>query len=86
MRVLPVCISFLLAGTALAAESGKKEPKRVTLPRDQIAPPKFTTPDPKPGTLAPDFQLETLEDPARTVKLSSFRGNRPVVLVLSSFT
>jgi len=86
MRTLPLCISILLAGAALAGEPDKKQPRKVTVPRDQIAPPKFTTPNPKPGTVAPDFELKTLDDRAKTVKLSSFRGKRPVVLVLSSFT
>ncbi len=39
----------------------------------------------KPGDLAPDFQLPTL-DHQDTVRLSSFRGSRPVVLVFGSYT
>jgi hypothetical protein len=37
------------------------------------------------GDPAPDFDLETLDKTAR-VRLSSFRGQKPVVLVFGSFT
>lgn len=39
----------------------------------------------KPGDLAPDFTLRLL-DRTETVRLSSFRGSRPVVLVFGSYT
>jgi len=39
----------------------------------------------QPGDLAPDFNLPTL-DRKDTVRLSSFRGARPVVLVFGSYT
>jgi len=39
----------------------------------------------KPGDTAPDFQLPTL-DRTGTVRLSSFRGSRPVALVFGSYT
>ena len=39
----------------------------------------------KPGDPAPDFNLPTL-DRKDTVRLSSFRGSRPVVLVFGSYT
>jgi hypothetical protein len=39
----------------------------------------------KPGDLAPDFRLPTL-DHKSTVQLSSYRGSRPVVLVFGSYT
>jgi hypothetical protein len=38
-----------------------------------------------PGDLAPDFRLPTL-DRRSAVQLSSFRGDRPVVLVFGSYT
>ncbi len=40
---------------------------------------------PKAGDMAPDFELR---DPAgkEAVRLSSFRGKRPVALVFGSFT
>jgi hypothetical protein len=41
--------------------------------------------DLRPGDLAPDFELPTL-DRRQTVRLSSFRGSRPVVLVFGSYT
>ena len=37
------------------------------------------------GDPAPDFELPLL-DRTRTVKLSAFRGDRPVVLVFGSYT
>jgi hypothetical protein len=39
----------------------------------------------KPGDLAPDFRLPSL-DHKSTVQLSSYRGSRPVVLVFGSYT
>src|SRR5689334_20049207 len=39
-----------------------------------------------PGDVAPDFNLRTTQDRARRVSLSSYRGNRPVVLVFGSYT
>jgi hypothetical protein len=38
-----------------------------------------------PGDSAPDFQLPTL-DHKDTVRLSAFRGSRPVILVFGSYT
>lgn len=40
---------------------------------------------PRPGDLAPDFEL-TSPDGNTTVKLSSFRGQKPVVLIFGCFT
>ncbi|MFO0867774.1 MAG: deiodinase family protein [Pirellulales bacterium] len=40
---------------------------------------------PGPGDLAPDFELRTA-DASRTIKLSSYRGQKPVVLVFGCFT
>ena len=37
------------------------------------------------GDMAPDFELATV-DHSGTVKLSSFRGSRPVALVFGSYT
>ena len=52
--------------------------------------------EPRQGELAPDFTLPRLDpflstDPAApatldTVRLSSFKGKRPVVLIFSSYT
>ncbi len=41
--------------------------------------------DLKPGDVAPDFELQYKASP-QTVKLSSFRGERPVALVFGSYT
>ncbi len=39
----------------------------------------------RPGEPAPDFDLPTLDKTAR-VRLSSFRGKQPVVLIFGSYT
>jgi hypothetical protein len=39
----------------------------------------------RPGDEAPDFDLQTVDKAAR-VKLSDFRGKKPVVLVFGSYT
>ena len=44
------------------------------------------TPLPKVGEVAPDFELSLAEQPERQVKLSSFRGKRPVALIFGSYT
>lgn len=41
---------------------------------------------PKVGDKAPDFKLKTLGDPDKEVKLSSFAGKAPVVLIFGSYT
>ncbi len=41
---------------------------------------------PNVGDVAPDFELPVLGDRARTVRLSGFRGKRPVALVFGSYT
>ncbi len=38
------------------------------------------------GDVAPDFNLRTTQDRAQRVSLSSYRGDRPVVLVFGSYT
>jgi len=37
------------------------------------------------GNLAPDFKLKTL-DGSKSVRLSKFRGQKPVVLIFGSYT
>ncbi|NOX56625.1 MAG: redoxin domain-containing protein [Planctomycetes bacterium] len=39
----------------------------------------------KVGEKAPDFELKTV-DGKKTVRLSSFRGKRPVLLIFGSYT
>ena len=41
---------------------------------------------PKAGEMAPDFELPMLGMKDTTVKLSSFRGDRPVALIFGSYT
>ena len=38
------------------------------------------------GEPAPEFELETVDSAGARVRLSSFRGEKPVVLVFGSFT
>lgn len=46
---------------------------------------KYNARAPKNGDLAPDFELRDIQgqDP---IRLSSFRGEKPVVLIFGSFT
>ena len=41
---------------------------------------------PNIGDAAPDFELPTLEDRESKVRLSDFRGKRPVGLIFGSYT
>ena len=41
---------------------------------------------PRPGELAPDFELQSIDDDRHSVRLSRFRGQRPVVLIFGSFS
>ncbi len=41
---------------------------------------------PTAGASAPDFELPLLADRARSVRLSSFHGKRPVALIFGSYT
>ncbi len=41
---------------------------------------------PNMGDPAPDFELPVLGDRAQTVRLSDFRGQRPVALIFGSYT
>lgn len=91
-----VCLGvgvLLAAGTGRAGERRRRRPRRVDN-------------SPKVGALAPDFELDRLEDvldkkkdkkdaektagkappKPQKVKLSSFRGKQPVVLIFGSYT
>lgn len=46
---------------------------------------KYEAHAPKVGDMAPDFELAD-SDGRHTVRLSSFRGKRPVALIFGSFT
>lgn len=41
---------------------------------------------PVAGQVAPDFELPWLKDKKKTVRLSSFRGKKPVALIFGSYT
>lgn len=41
---------------------------------------------PKVGDVAPDFELPVVGAEGKTVKLSSFKGKRPVALIFGSYT
>jgi len=41
---------------------------------------------PQIGEVAPDFELPYVEDMEKTIKLSSFRGKKPVALIFGSYT
>ena len=41
---------------------------------------------PNVGDPAPDFELPTLADRAKTVRLSEFRGKRAIALIFGSYT
>ena len=41
---------------------------------------------PKAGEAAPDFELVSIKDPAKTITLSSFKDNKPVALIFGSCT
>lgn len=41
---------------------------------------------PRVGTLAPDFDLPLVDDPKKSIRLSSFRGEKPVALIFGSYT
>ena len=41
---------------------------------------------PDVGAPAPDFELPRLSDRSQTVRLSEFRGKRPVALIFGSYT
>jgi Ca2+-binding EF-hand superfamily protein len=43
-------------------------------------------PAPGVGEVAPDFELPLADDAEKTVRLSSFRNNKPVALIFGSYT
>ncbi len=43
-------------------------------------------PAPAVGEIAPDFELPLADNAEKTVRLSSFRGNKPVALIFGSYT
>jgi hypothetical protein len=83
MRTGVVGVAILIAGTSNASgQDGQRRPQRPARggPQDQRREGAL-----KVGAIAPDFTLSTL-DGKRKVKLSSFRGHRPVALIFGSYT
>lgn len=64
------CLAVFLSAPAFARPGGRDRPREGKL---------------KVGDPAPDFELKRLEGKGE-VKLSSFKGKRPVVLVFGSYT
>jgi len=74
----------LMAATALAAHQVVAQ--RSNRPRRRPGSERRRVPDKlKEGDMAPDFALKSV-DGKKTVKLSSFRNKRPVVLIFGSYT
>ena len=65
-------------------DDGVLEAKDLKRPRFLGSRPKGQAP--RRGEMAPDFELALADKPEQTVKLSSFRGKRPVALIFGSYT
>ena len=93
-------ILFLMAAMTFAAlglADSNNDPASRFIARMDSAPPQQRVPNwdhikammlrepPKVGEPAPDFELKTL-DGKETIKLSQFKGSRPVVLIFGSYT
>ena len=85
---LTVLVLVYSVSVARAADekqaAGANKPGR-SAKTDGKKPPQRGSSQLKAGDLAPDFELKTL-DGKRTVKLSSFRGKKPVALIFGSYT
>ena len=84
-----VLLVFAVAMAKAADEnkqSGSGESKKAaTAKSSEKKSPRRGSKELKAGDVAPDFELKTL-DGKQTVKLSSFRGKRPVALIFGSYT
>jgi cytochrome oxidase Cu insertion factor (SCO1/SenC/PrrC family) len=76
--VLPLSAALLTAAAFAAGPAAKKKADRKADDRPQEGKLKV-------GDVAPDFTLKT-QDGKGEVKLSAFRGKKPVVLVFGSYT
>ena len=74
--IMALIVVLVLTGRAEARRDGKRGGGRAE--RQQAE-------ELKPGDPAPDFELKKL-DGAGKVKLSVFRGKKPVVLIFGSYT
>ena len=85
---LTVLVLVSSVATARAADekqkAGANKPDRAAK-TDRRNSPQRGSSQLKAGDLAPDFELKTL-DGRQTVKLSSFRGQKPVALIFGSYT
>jgi len=73
MKQVVMAAAVLALAGSLAAQ---KPPPGARMPQEG---------GPKVGTAAPDFTLKNLDGKGE-VKLSSFRGKQPVVLIFGSYT
>ena len=75
-----LAVGIILGTSSASAQTAKRRPSR----------PRYTTPDLKVGDMAPDFELLQLDESGgnhtQRVKLSSWRGRKPVLLFFSSYT
>jgi len=75
---------FLEGGSPGAQEASRKPPRPAAAKKK--APDRKPAPDRlRPGAPAPDFELKSL-DGKQSVKLSAFRGQKPVALIFGSYT
>ena len=84
----PVVFLIFTVTTARAADEKPKPDSRKlekAAKTDDKKPPGRESTQLKAGDVAPDFELKTL-DGKQTVKLSSFRGKKPVALIFGSYT
>ena len=87
-RFVPVLLLvFAVANANAADENAKAESKKSekAAKKDDKKPRGRESTQLKAGDMAPDFELKTL-DGKQTVKLSSFRGKKPVALIFGSYT
>jgi hypothetical protein len=90
-RIASFLTVLVMVSSVASARAADEKPKtdtkklgRTAKPDDRKSPQRRST-QLKPGDMAPDFELKTL-DGKRTVKLSSFRGKKPVALIFGSYT
>ena len=84
--LIAFAIGSLLLLVVQSVEAHNRRPKGKRPGKQQQRPGDLRMPDRlKVGMAAPDFKLKT-KDGKRDVRLSSFKGKRPVVLVFGSYT
>jgi hypothetical protein len=84
-RWLPMCsMGLMLILPEVGVGQGKKDPKTGEINTPAAKGERKTTAL-RPGDPAPDFTLPDLKK-TKEVKLSSFQGKKPVVLIFGSYT